>query len=76
MSASNEVSYYQAAQMLAEIIDRDKNLIIPEKVNNVHIPKIFIHKFTCLNTEKISNIINFRIKTSEEVFKKLFKTIL
>ena len=72
ISASNEISYYQAAQMLAQNISKNKNFVVPEEVKHVQVPKIFIHNFTCLNTEKVSRVINFRIKTSEEVFQKLF----
>ena len=72
ISASNEISYYQAAQMLAQNIGQDKNFVVPQEVNQVHVPKIFIHNFACLNTEKITRIINLKIKTSEEVFQNLF----
>lgn len=70
-SAAGDINYYEAIKKIAEINDLDTNLINRSSALESGIPANEVFRYSSLNSERVSSLLNFNPPHSLDFVKKL-----
>jgi dTDP-4-dehydrorhamnose reductase len=72
LGARDELSYFEAARLLAEKQDLPAALVKGEALGEAQVPSIYRHRHATLSSDKIARALGMPLKRSPELFGALF----
>ncbi len=72
LGARDEIKYFDAARLMAEMQHVAGSLVIGEAVTETDVPSIYRHRHTTLSSEKIARTLDVPLRCSHDVLEGLF----
>jgi dTDP-4-dehydrorhamnose reductase len=72
LGASDDIGYFDAARLMAEIRHLPTSLVKGEDVSEAQVPAIFRHRHVTLSCEKIARSLGFPVKRARDILNELF----
>jgi dTDP-4-dehydrorhamnose reductase len=72
LGASDDIGYFEAAQLMAEARHLPSGLIRGEALTEVEVPAIYRHRHVTLSCEKIARSLDMPVRRSRDVLDALF----
>lgn len=76
VSGESDISYYEAAIVLADLLKINPNLVQPSRAVDCGLPQEFILRYTSLDTSSLPSDLNFRAPKPLDVLKKIYEKLI